>query len=271
MLNAKRSKASIRRKRPSWWTPEGVVHRLQNGEFVMDVCQAAASDMEGAGIEVSVRTLRSEISRWCESASWGEQLGAALALWKKNRQTGEWDFSKVWHDDFIAAMEVCEGNAQRAAAMIGVGYGVVLAIVDAASPHHDKEFSRRFKLAEMNRVAQIREKYLLTAEGDSKFAVRASEKVLAGALPDLHGKRSELNVTGKIEHEHEHEHLHQHAHLHVMGPDLAREVVMASQNRVRRINAGRDAGEPLSLPADSTAATIDANRVIELEPVRRAG
>lgn len=251
----KRSSAAIRRKRPSWWTPEGVLLRLQAGEFVMAVCQAAAADMQGAGIDVSIQTLRAEISKWAETSSWGEQLKAALGLWKRNRDQGELVLSKIWHEDFLLAMNVCDGNAERAAQMVGVGYGVVLNVMDARNKHYDAEFAERFKMAEMARVAKLRELQLQTAEGDSKQASGVRQRILETVLPGLHSapKQQEVKITGKVEHEHDHD--HRHMHLHALAPEIARDVVLASQNRVRRINAGRPEREL----EDGAGPTIDVD------------
>lgn len=254
-----RGKNSIRRKRPAWWNPEGVLQRLQAGEFVMAVCEAARADMQGAGIELSLRKLRADIAAWEESASWGPQLKAALAIWKKERGTGELVISKTWHDDFLSCMEVCDGNAERAAEMTGVSYGIVLAVLDKRnSKCYDPEFVEKFRVEELNRVGRLRELYMKTAEGEGKLAMRAQEQILANALPVLHGQQKEVHVTGEVAHAHDHDHKHQH--LHTLAPDIAREVVIASQNRVRRLGAGRERELPV-------ASVHDEGRVIDVTPV----
>jgi hypothetical protein len=222
----------------------------------MAVCEDAAREMEEAGVTVSPRRLRSDIAAWTESASWGEQFRAALALWKHG-SPGEMVLSKHWHDDFFAAMEHCRGNASKAAEMAGVGYGMVLALIDRRHKCHDREFTERFKIAELERVGGIREKYMVLAEeGEGKAAVRAQERIIESALPSLHGQRQELHVSGKVEHEHD------HLHTHGVSAELAQAVVTASQERVRRINAGRQG----LLPADTRE---EEGRVIDLTPQRQ--
>lgn len=231
----------------------------------MAVCQAAVDDMQGAGINLSVQKLRAEISKWAETSSWGEQLKAALGLWQKRNGQDELVLSKDWHDDFLSAMEICEGNAERAAQMAGVGYGVVLNVMDARGKHFDPEFVWRFRAAEMARVAKLRELQMQTAEGDGKMAAGVRQQILEATLPNLHvvPKQQEVKVTGEIEHRHD----HQHAHLHMMAPEAAREIVLASQSRVRRINAGRSDPEPSPAPR-ALAADSRPSVTIDLAPER---
>lgn len=230
----------------------------------MAVCQAAAADMQGAGIEIGVQTLRGEISKWAETSSWGEQLKAALGLWKRDRDSGRLVLSKTWHEDFLLAMGVCDGNAERAAQMVGVGYGVVLNVMDPRGKHYDPEFAERFREAEMARVAKLRELQLQTAEGDGKQAVNVRQRILETALPSMHvvPKQQEIKVTGRVEHGHE----HRHAHLHALAPETAREVVLASQNRVRRINAGREEDTTADLKPKALAADSRPSVTIDLVP-----
>jgi len=256
---------AIKRERPGWWTQEGVLSRLQSGAFILQLCQAAVDEMAEVGIVISPGTLRAEVGKWTESATWGEQFRAALALWKKT-SSGAMALSKAWHDDFLAAMEAHGGNAEKAAKMAGVGYGVVLAVQDPRNQCYDPEFVEKFRIAEASRIARMRERYMDTAEnGDGKLAQRAQERMIETALPALHGQKQELHVSGLLkhdhEHAHEHEHNHQHRHLHAMAPDQAREVVLASQDRMRRITAGR----ARELPA-TTADSVDSERVIDVTP-----
>jgi hypothetical protein len=258
-IGSSRTRRAVLRKRPSWWTPEGVLQRLQAGEFVMAVCEAARVDMEGAGVVLTVRKLRADISAWCESAAWGEQLRQALTIWKKERGSDELVLSKTWHDDFLSCMEVCEGNAERAAAMAGISYGIVLAVLDKRNKCHDAEFVEKFRQAELYRIGKMRELYMTTGEGEGKLAMHVQEAILASAMPAMHGQQQkEVHVTGQVEHAHDHDHRHQH--LHALAPDIAREVVLASQARVRRLGAGREVQE---LGTDAR----DENRVIDVTPV----
>lgn len=248
------ARACVKRQRPSWWTQEEVLVRLQQGQFIGALCQQASEEMQAIGVVVGAPTLRAEFGKWCESLTWGEQLKAALGMWKK-ASSGEMVLSKHWHDDFLAAMEVCEGNAERAAKMAGVGYGVVLAVLDKRHKCYDADFAEKFRIAELARVGQMREKYMVMAEsGETQVAARAQERIIEAALPALHGKREEVHVSGNVQHDHE--------HRHGMTQELAEEVVRAGQDRIRKITAGR---EMKVLPAD----TRDSERVIDLTPVRQ--
>lgn len=249
------ARACVKRQRPSWWTQEEVLARLQQGQFIGALCQQASEEMAGIGVVVGAPTLRAEFGKWCESATWGEQLRTALGMWKKT-SSGEMALSKHWHDDFLAAMEVCEGNAERAAKMAGVGYGIVLSVIERRNKCYDADFAERFRVAEMQRIGRVREKYIDLAEnGEGKAAVRAQERLIEAALPSVHGTRQEVHVSGNVQHEHE--------HRHGMSQELAEQVVRASQDRVRKITAGRDDR------ALSAADTIDSERVIDLMPIQQ--
>lgn len=259
-MSFKKSRACVKRQRPQWWSPEGVLSRLQSGSFIMEICQDAVKEMAEAGVSISALRLRAEVSTWSESASWGEQLKTALGMWKR-ASSGEMVLAKTWHEDFLAAMEheSCDGNAEKAAAMAGVGYGVVLAVLDKRNKCYDADFAEKFRIAELARVGRIRSRYIEMAEtGEGKMAQRAQERIIEAALPSLHGQRQEVNVSGHVDHDHDHKHLH----LHGVSADLAREVVEASQARIRRINAGRTA----MLPADTRE---DEGRVIDVTPQRQ--
>lgn len=253
-MPTKKSRACVKRERPIWWTQEGVLAKLQDGTFIMAVCQSAADEMAQIGMVISPNSLRAEVAKWCESASWGPQLKTALALWKKS-SSGEMVMSKVWHGDFLGAMEACEGNAEKAAKMAQVGYGVVLALLDKRNRCYDREFAERFRLAELERIGRVREKYMELAEnGEGKAASRAQERLIESALPSLHGQKQELHVSGTVEHDHE--------HTHGFSGALAREVVLASQDRMRKLNAGRQGMLP---PVDrSGSAVIDVTPIIEV-------
>lgn len=249
----KKSRNCVKRQRPIWWDQASVVAKLQAGEFIMAICQQAADDVAEMGITLSATTLRAEVSGWAESASWGEQIRAALHMWRKS-SSGEMVLSKHWHDDFLAAMETpaCNGNAQKAAQLAGVGYGVVLAVLDRRNKCYDPDFAEKFKIAELARVGQIRERYMVLAEeGEGRAATRAQERLIEAALPSLHGQKQEVHVSGKVEHEHE--------HVHGISAGLAREVVLASQDRVRKLNAGRQG----MLPDDTGGVVIDITPVAQ--------
>jgi hypothetical protein len=243
----RRARQCVKRQRPLWWTPEGVVERLQSGRYIHDLCREAAAEMAEIGIEIAPVTLRAEVARWCETASWGDQLRAGLALWKKS-SSGAIALAKHWHDDFIAAMEVTKGNAKKAAELAGVGYGVVLACLDKRNRCYDPDFHERFRIAEAGRIGELRESYMELAEtGDDKLAFRAKERLIEAALPGLHSPKQEVVVSGKVDHEHDHQ------HVHGIAPGLAREVVLASQARTKALLSNRVG----LLPADPTDLAID--------------
>lgn len=243
-------RSCVKRKRPSWWTPEGVLARLQNGQYIGLICKEASEEMANISIPVSVSRLRQEVHDWTETASYGPALSSALKLWRKSG-TGEMILSKHWHDEYLQTLHACKGNAKAACEIAGIGYGVVLAVTNPSNACHDPEFTEKFKIAELERVGVMRERYMDLAEnGDGKLAVRAQERLIESALPHLHGQTQHLKVSGKVGHE----------HTHSLSHELAQEVVLASQARVRRLQSGRQDSLPPS--------PDDESRVIDITPVR---
>lgn len=266
-----RAKQCVKRTRPDWWTPETVCGLLQEGEYVGDLCVRASSEMEEMGDPVKASVLRSEISKWANSASWGEQITRALRVVYKDAR-GRMVHSKDWHDDFINAMYTNAGNPERAAEASGIGYGVVMAVLDKRNRCYDPEFAERFRIAEAERVAGIRAAHFQVAEGnnplDLQTRVKVQKDLLATHAPGLHGSRAELHVTGKVDHDHD----HTHEHTHRVAGGLAREVVMASQSRVKGLMAGRTNGGNGDLPmlpaGMSNRQAREEGRVIDVTPVR---
>ena len=212
-----------RRDRPGWWTPETVLKRLQAGEWVTQICRLASEEVKG---EVSVKQLRHDVQGWAETASYGPALKKALQILYFDGR-GRLKLSKGWYEDFFAAMAENGGKATGAAEVAGVSIGIVLAIMDRRNSYYDRDFTERFRAAEGQRVGGIREKYLTRAEeGDGV----AQEKVLAAAMPHLHGPKQEMVVSGEVDHHHEHQ---------LVGAALPKAVVQASASRTRGLLSGR--------------------------------
>ncbi len=189
-----------RRQRPPWWEPEQILARLQSGEYVGNLCQRASEQTDGY---LSARTLRGDISAWANSARWGEQFTKALSLLHKDNR-GLLLVSKDWHAEFFYAMSENGGNGEAAAEACGVGYGIVLAIMDRRNRVYDQDFTERYRIAEADRVGRIRSQYMEYAENglDDRTRIGVQEKVLAANLPALHSTKQEMIVSGKVEHEH---------------------------------------------------------------------
>lgn len=192
--------------------------------MVGEICTAAAAEIDNA---VRPTTLRSEISRWAESASWGEQMTRALKLIVNTNQGVK--ISKDWYGEFFAAMDRTGGNAAEACEIAAIGQSVVLALIDSRNKCYDPEFHERFRIAESTRVGAIREKFFRKAESDEVGSLKAQMSILETQMPDMHGKSSNLRVSGEVD----------HAHSHMVTVGLAKEIVQASQSRVRALSAGR--------------------------------
>lgn len=245
--------SGVRRTRPNWWGQEAVLARLQDGEYVGDICRLASEEMDRLESPISVRTLRADISTWSESASWGEQFQKALKLWY-NDNHGALLLSKSWHDEFFMAMEARSGKAEDACVSCGVGYGIVLSLMDRRNKCYDKIFHERFRVAEAERIGVIRGQYLQYAEdpqNDERTRLKVQQTVLETHAPTLHGSSKEIHVSGSVD----------HSHTHGLDSGLAQEVVMASMARTRALHHGRQG-------ALNAVPERDSDRVIDITPVR---
>ncbi len=239
-------RSCVKRDRPDWWKPEEVLRRLQDGQYVGTICMEAAAETGGG---LSAKTLRTDVSNWAESASWGEQFQAALKILRPDGKGGI-VVGKGWYDELFVAMEACEGEAERACEACGVSYGIVLSLLDRRNKCYDKDFSERFRIAEAHRVGKVRSQYFRHAiEGDNP---KVQEKILESHLPHMHSGKQEVHVSGEVD------------LIHGMSPAMTAVVVQASQARMRALFQGRESGgrEVAALPPH------DESRVIDLTPIR---
>lgn len=251
--------------RPAWWEPDQVLARLQQGEYVGALCQRASEQTDGY---LSARTFRGDVSAWANSARWGEQFTKALSiLYKDNR--GLLLVSKDWHGEFFFAMTENGGDGKAAADACGVGYGIVLAIMDRRNHCYDQDFTEKYRIAEAERMGRIRSGYLEYAENgvDDRMRLGVQEAVLKANLPTLHGTKQEMVVSGKVEHEHS------------GSVGLSVEVVAASRARTqnllssRRVHVQEEAiaalGEGGQSRSGSGSALGEGSVVIDITPQRQ--
>lgn len=206
--------------RPSWWTPEAVLECLRNGERVSVLCQRAAQETD---CKVVASRLRADIRKWSESLTWGEQFTAALAIYLSR---GEARINTEWYQGFYDAMRQCDGRMADACELAGIGPDLVLALRDKRNACYDKAFDEQVRQLEGLRFVVIRENLLDQATRPTIEGAKLGATILESALPGLHAKRQQLEVTGKIEHEHQ----------YLLPP----EVVAAGQARMRTLMAGRE-------------------------------
>lgn len=211
--------------RPSWWSPEKVLELLRGGEPTPLLCQRASDE---CGNAVTARRLRAEISSWCQSLTWGEDMSAAVKLWRRSTDgSGEFVLSSDWHDEFLDALSLAEGNIPQAAEYACVGLDLVYARLDEQGPHYDKEFAERVKVIEGLRMARLRENLLTQAEAPTADGAKLAAGVLATAMPALHGNKKQVKVQADVE--------VSHTHVHTLAP----EVVAASAARTKALMAQR--------------------------------
>jgi hypothetical protein len=256
--------------RPEWWTPPAVLALLEAGEYIGNLTLRAAAEIAATSDhQMNPRVLRAEVSRWAETASYGEALTRALSICKYDGGKRGIVYTSDWHDEFFTAMRANNGNPQRAAEAAGVGYGIVLAKIDKRNTCYDAKFHEEFRILEAERVGGIREKHFQAAEdGD----VKVQEKILATHAPTQHAPRGELNVTGGIDHSHTHDHAH--THTHGMSADMVKAIAAASGARAARFGAARpveDARPVAALPAHEPATFIDATPEPRLDVLLGAG
>lgn len=211
------------RIRPSWWGPAEVLDLLQRGEPTPLLCQRASEECGGA---VSPRRLRADISEWCQSLSYGEPMTAAVKLWRRDTGgSGEMILSDDWHDEFIAALELCEGNIADAAEAACIGVDLVYVRLDEHSKHYNREFADKVHQLETLRMSPIRENYLKQAAVPTPDGAKLAKDVLATAMPTLHGTRKKVEMIANVNVQH----------------SLAPEVVAASAARTKALMGNRHA------------------------------
>lgn len=221
-------------KRPGWWSPEGLLERLQSGERLIHVVEQA---VKGAGGRISTRALHQDIKDWKgEFEGFADRYRAAL-----NLRSGD-QFATDWFDAFYEALEECDGNLKHACAATGVGRGIVEALRDPSNKQHfNRAFADRVRTLEGTRIGAISERYLEHAErGDGDPKVQ--EKVLASRMPHLHGQKSELKIAGEVTHIHR----------------VEQSILDQTEARRRGLFARR---EPQALPAAAEPVTIDVTPV----------
>lgn len=207
--------------RPSWWTPATVLDLLQKGEPTPLLCQRAAEECGGA---VSARRLRADISEWCQSLSFGEPMSAAVKLWRRDTGgSGEMVLSDDWHDEFLAALELHNGNIMQAAESACVGVDLVYARIEESSRHYNREFAERVRQLESLRMAELRENLLNQAAAPTLDGAKLAKDVLATSMPTLHGTKKRVEMTASVKVEH----------------TLAPEVVAASAARTKALIGNR--------------------------------
>lgn len=254
--------ASQPRPRPSWWTPENVLTALRSGEPATAICLRAHVDCEG---RISASTLRTDISKWTNSATWGEQFVAAQAL-LRNDGAGGFVITKDWYDDFFAAMDSTDGNIERACELACVSVKLVYAVSgDKRSKNYDSEFAERLRVAESPRHHRIRENVLRMAEVDSADGARVGMKVLESALPALHAPKQQVEVSGEIDHLHSHEHRVRMLPAEVVAASAARNYVIRRVERVERVALDSDTGGRRTI--DVTATSRDTKQRVTVSPV----
>lgn len=215
-------------RRPGWWSPNGVIERLEDGEKVTDIIQEAVKACGGA---VKLRILFRDIQRWKKMIpEFKADYERATHLYEGGAlPPSRWDL-------FFKTMAAFDGKVEMACAALGIGAKVIYGMIDPQfKATYRKDFAERFKRAELDRMAPIRSRLLNNAESE-----RADPKVqlaiLEAAMPALHGKKKTLAVEGGI--------------------DLRMEQQAAEQQTVREraLFAGR---KPHALPEHSEPITID--------------
>lgn len=237
------------RDRPSWWTVEKVIECIEGGEHPVMLCVRASQEMDG---KVQPKTLRLDIWRWKNSATWGDRYQAALKL-HTMRPTkagkGVVKLSKNWYPKFYAAMRRDEvrGNIPLACEFSDVGVELVYALLDKRNKLFDSEFAEQVRMLEALRYSEIRENFLDKAKTDAKIGALA----LQSAMPSLHSPIQKVEVEGKIEHDHR----------------LPPEVVAQAQARASALLDGRSRQRAIAADAESKAGDVIDAEVVEVQKV----
>jgi hypothetical protein len=232
LYRSRQRKAS---RRPGWWSPNGVIDRLEDGESITTIIEQAVKDCGG---RVKLRILFRDLQKWKKLVrGFKEDYQRATHLYDAGQlPQSRWEL-------FFKTMAAFDGKVEMACAALGIGAKVVYGMLDPQfKATYSKPFAEQFKRAELQRMAPIRAQLLNNAEkpnADPKVQLA----VLENAMPALHGKKKTVAVEG--------------------GVDLRLRNAATEQQaqRDRALFAGR---EPKALPAAVEPATIDVT------PTRRA-
>lgn len=215
-------------RRPKWWTPDGVLDRLEAGERLTDILDAAVRDCP-----TKMRQLGRDIQGWKESDPFYRQRWEMAS--DILRSNGE--FSADAQERFFSAMQECGGKLKHAAALCGIGAGLVLSMLDPRNKKlYNPAFAERYRQAEAPRIAEIREKHLAHAErGDGDAKVQ--QGILQTHLPHLHNPKQVVEVQASVEVNHK----------------LSPELMAFQQSRARALLATR---EVAALPEPAQALDV---------------
>jgi hypothetical protein len=177
-------------RRPDWWSPNGVIERLENGERICQIVEQAEKD---SGRRVKLRVLFRDLSRWKKMVKgFKEDYRRAQHLYQGNQlPKSRWGL-------FFKTMEAFDGKVEVACAALGIGAKVIYGMLDPQfKTTYSKDFAELFRRAELDRMAPIRSQLLNKAERpDADPKVQLA--VLEAAMPALHGKKKTIDVKGGI-------------------------------------------------------------------------
>lgn len=178
-------------RRPGWWSPNGVIERLEDGESITTILEAAVKD---CGRTVKLRILFRDLQKWKKLIpGFKDDYRRATHLYEGGQlPQSRWDL-------FFKTMAAFEGKVEMACAALGIGAKVIYGMLDPQfKATYSKSFAEQFKRAELQRMAPIRAQLLNNAErpgADPKVQLA----VLENAMPALHGKRKTVAVEGGVD------------------------------------------------------------------------
>lgn len=179
-------------RRPGWWRPGQILEKLENGERITNLVEQAVKDCGG---RVKRRILYRDI------ATWRRMWPGFAEAYTRAREVSRGGVvpAEMW-DEFFQTMIDFDGKVENACEAMCIGRGIVMAMIDPALPKtYNKQFAERFRAAEAERYAEVRQKFFNKAErGDGDTKVQAM--LLETGLPHLHGKKVKVDVEGTINH-----------------------------------------------------------------------
>lgn len=178
-------------RRPHWWSPNGVIEKLEDGESITQILEQAVAD---CGRRVKVRILFRDLARWKKLVpGFKEDYKRATHLYQgQTLPESRWEM-------FFKAMEAFEGKVELACGALGIGAKVIYGMLDPQFKEtYNKTFAERYRRAELDRWGPIRASMLNKLErpdADPKVQLAA----LATAMPALHGTKKTVAVEGGLD------------------------------------------------------------------------
>lgn len=200
--------------RPPRWDKSTFLDDLKEYRSIKDVCQAHVNELELSSGEKTItwRGLYNDVWRWRKEDSLFDEKVASMSLQKSGGRPPKDGGDESWQDDFCETFYNTSGDIGKAAEVTPYSIRQLMEFLDQGSTSYRKDFHDRFMEVKLRIVGELQSLFLsqrldkaYETESSANIAQRKawiSLKGLEKLYPTLWGRKSELNVQGRIDHVH---------------------------------------------------------------------